>query len=484
MTRLRDWLLSSLNTLRLADTREYDLHVLVSSPRKHMELYPFAIPRPKTYLQDILVLLSERRIDDEDEEGKEGGSGRKRMLSVGIEACVYYVPSTSSGVLYVSKVDTSGHGSRPSAARTLVKSLVGYYCCEGGGGRGVMGRGVRQMWVHVFARAQGQYLFPNSSEYEGKRPLSDVRLCAWWRGVLGEVGREVEGGGEGGSRRVGMWYVLPGYGEVEAVRALDFASRGGGEEGRGVAVWASVRTEGDCSSVSDAAGIRGDRREEDESGALYTVVRGRSKVAVHGRDGVHDGGGGSRCAEPETREEGGEQRQPWWWWWWWWWIGCGREWEGVGGAGGRERGRILGADVVSTGVRRGRGDGVLHARDRVDRAGGGDGWGGGGGGGRSERGGGGGGVWEGGEASDEDDVDRGRVFERGAGGVGDGDGGGGDPGTVRGSGGRIRGMCARTGCGQGRGRRGAGVENGEGGGEGADGEEAEEGGLVFLMREG
>ena len=46
---------------------------------------------------------------------------------------------------------------------------------------------VDTLWLQLFARAQGQYLFPNSSEYEGKKPLTDVKLCSWWKRMFSEV---------------------------------------------------------------------------------------------------------------------------------------------------------------------------------------------------------------------------------------------------------------------------------------------------------
>ncbi|KAI0081576.1 hypothetical protein K474DRAFT_1681935 [Panus rudis PR-1116 ss-1] len=202
---LRDALLSSLSTL--PGTRNFHIHVLVSSPRKHSGLFPYAHPRPRVYLQDIFILLSEKT-----------SAESSRVLVTAIEASVYNIPSTSCGVLYVSKVDTSGHGSQPSPTPSLVRALLTYYADPA-----TRPINVTTLWIQLFARAQGQYLFPNSSDYAGKRPLSDIKLCAWWRRIFGQVAAELEErmkGREEGKTKLRLFYLLPGYNELEAEQSL------------------------------------------------------------------------------------------------------------------------------------------------------------------------------------------------------------------------------------------------------------------------
>ena len=90
---LRDKLLAALADL--PGTRTFHIHVLTSAPRKHNGLFPYARPRPRTYLQDVFILLSEQK-----------DPNAPHILVTAIEASVYSIPSTSSGVLYVSKVDS------------------------------------------------------------------------------------------------------------------------------------------------------------------------------------------------------------------------------------------------------------------------------------------------------------------------------------------------------------------------------------------
>jgi len=197
----RDHLLAALKTL--PDVREFRIHVLATAPAKDNSLYPYASPRPRLYVQDILVLLSEQADPD-----------APRVLVAAIEACVYHAPATDCAILYVSKIDSTGQGSTPAPTAALVKAFIRWYADPS-----TRPVAARHLWVQLFARAQGQYLFPNSSDYPGKRPLSDARLCAWWRRVMGQVGGDVREavGVEG---RVDMYYVLPGHNELEAQQVM------------------------------------------------------------------------------------------------------------------------------------------------------------------------------------------------------------------------------------------------------------------------
>ena len=197
----RDHLLDALNVL--PDVREFHIHALVSAPAKDNSLYPYAIPRPRLYTQDILVLLSEQANPD-----------APRVLVSAIEARLYHAPSTDCAILYVSKVDSTGQGLRPSPTATLVKAFICWHTDPKS--RPVA---ARHLWVQLFARAQGQYLFPNSSDHPGKQPLSDARLCVWWRRILSQIGEDTREilGVEG---RVDAYYVLPGHNELEAQQVM------------------------------------------------------------------------------------------------------------------------------------------------------------------------------------------------------------------------------------------------------------------------
>lgn len=212
---LRDTLLDILRTL--PGTREFHIHVLQSSPRRNTSLFQFARPRPRTYVQDILVLLSEQ-----------ANPNAPRVLVAAIEANLYHIPSTSSAILYVCKVDSTGQSSGSSPAGPLVRMFLDYYTNPA-----TRPLDVRHLWIQLFARAQGQYLFPNSSQFEGKRPLSDAKLCAWWKRVLSQVALDttnlpssltLNSSAPPSMLAVQAYYILPGYNQLEAEYSLKVVS--------------------------------------------------------------------------------------------------------------------------------------------------------------------------------------------------------------------------------------------------------------------
>ena len=201
---LRNYLLAALQ--KLPGTREFHLHVLVSAPRKHTGLFPYAHPRPRVYLQDIFVLLSEQEKPDS-----------QRIFVTALEVNVYNAPATSCGIVYISKVDSTGQGILPSPTPALVKAFLTFYADPTT--RPIQ---VNTLWLQLFARAQGQYLFPNSADYPGKKPLTDVKLCAWWKRIFGHVAEELAGRVK--EAKLGLYYVLPGLNELEAINTLHFAA--------------------------------------------------------------------------------------------------------------------------------------------------------------------------------------------------------------------------------------------------------------------
>lgn len=215
---LRDILLDALRTL--PGTREFHIHVLQSSPRRNTSLFQFAKPRPRAYVQDVLVLLSEQANPD-----------APRVLVTAIEGNLYHIPSTSSAILYVCKVDSTGQTSGISPTRALVRAFLNYYADPT-----TRPINTRHLWIQLFARAQGQYLFPNSAQFEGKRPLNDVKLCAWWKRVLSQVALDVADATNSPSSNtpnspaspltttIKAYYVLPGYSQLEAEYSLKVVS--------------------------------------------------------------------------------------------------------------------------------------------------------------------------------------------------------------------------------------------------------------------
>jgi regulator of Ty1 transposition protein 109 len=84
----RDHLLAALNAL--PGVREFHIHVLTTAPAKDNSLYPYASPRPRLYVQDILGFLSEQANPD-----------APRILVAAVKACVYHAPAPDYAILTV-----------------------------------------------------------------------------------------------------------------------------------------------------------------------------------------------------------------------------------------------------------------------------------------------------------------------------------------------------------------------------------------------
>lgn len=180
---------------QLPDARTFHLYTLVSEPVRDQDVFLYSSQRPKAHIRQLLVLLAQHPPTRPEE----------RVFVCAVEAFIYTIPSTSSSIVYISKVDSTGQGTgiRPNPTRALVVSLLQYYTAPAT-------RPASHVWVHVFARAQNQYLFPNSIDYPGKRVLRDINLCKWWKESLEQVARQTDPGG------VRLYYLLPGYSSLEA----------------------------------------------------------------------------------------------------------------------------------------------------------------------------------------------------------------------------------------------------------------------------
>ncbi|KAL8388131.1 hypothetical protein RB595_009434 [Gaeumannomyces hyphopodioides] len=132
------------------------------------------------------------------------GSARE-VLVLGLEILVY--TTAYSSTFFVSKADSTGFlhllnlpKGTPSPIREITSAFVGYLAHER------RRQGIQSI-VSLFARAQGQYLFPGSVEYKGKHVLTDRGLVKWWckalTPLLDDVGRDAV--------HKGAWKSVKGY---------------------------------------------------------------------------------------------------------------------------------------------------------------------------------------------------------------------------------------------------------------------------------
>lgn len=130
--------------------------------------------------------------------------GKRRVLTTALSAHLYILPHQRSSILYISKLDSSGYPTVPlPLTRTFIVSILSYFTSP-------LSRPTPHVRIQLFARSQGQYLFPNSSEGP-KKVLGGLGLCGWWKGVYEDVAALAK---DGSLVKLGM--VLPGYSADEA----------------------------------------------------------------------------------------------------------------------------------------------------------------------------------------------------------------------------------------------------------------------------
>ncbi|CAO1630857.1 unnamed protein product [Jaminaea pallidilutea] len=244
------------------------LSAIISPPRVAKVLYPWAhldAPRevaagqrpfpdqPIPTWEEMIFFHAEWRRDDQHEDDAK--------MIFAIEAYNYTLPEQGSSVFYLSKLDTSGWSPRlqsqrvqrqlertpkasssaaASPADPAITSLTGhlttaflsYFLSLRHVARlPVPCRPIRHVSLHILARAQGAYLFPNSPENSAKKPLSDAKLIVWWRQTLSHVVQELRKWqherGKGKTRRIDAYYMVPGMDKLESHPLVPVVSRSG-----------------------------------------------------------------------------------------------------------------------------------------------------------------------------------------------------------------------------------------------------------------
>ncbi|KLU83890.1 hypothetical protein MAPG_02939 [Magnaporthiopsis poae ATCC 64411] len=136
----------------------------------------------------------------------EAASGPAReVLVLGLEILIY--TTAYSSTFFVSKADSTGFlhllnlpKDTPSPIREITSAFVDYLVRER------RRKGIQSV-VSLFARAQGQYLFPGSVEYKGKHVLTDRGLVKWWCKAL----TPLLDGADRDTMHKGAWKSVKGY---------------------------------------------------------------------------------------------------------------------------------------------------------------------------------------------------------------------------------------------------------------------------------
>lgn len=126
---------------------------------------------------------------DPDHATKENGNKSSQMLVFAIEALIYTTSSLTT--LFVSKADSTGFlhllprpkDGSPSLLKTISTTVIAHLV-------DTHRRPGVNLVVSLFARSQGQYLFPGSVENDTKHVLDDRGLIKWWCRVLDPLARQ------------------------------------------------------------------------------------------------------------------------------------------------------------------------------------------------------------------------------------------------------------------------------------------------------
>jgi regulator of Ty1 transposition protein 109 len=231
----------------IAPPRPLSVQVLQSVPRRTTSLFAHSLQHPKhSTIQDVLVLLyvhpllvelpsqtthkqNQQRTSASSSSTPDVSSPSSTpagLLIAALEVQLFTSPSTSTTTIYIAKADSSGYSlpstlpSRPYT-KTLVASYLSFYLSR-------PTRPTKNVDVHLFARSQKQYLFPDSGDLENRRERKKVLggggLCRWWKGVfeeavkMGKEGKEGEGRNE--ERELRLSFVIPGSSAAEADQTM------------------------------------------------------------------------------------------------------------------------------------------------------------------------------------------------------------------------------------------------------------------------
>ncbi len=182
-------------------THDVSISVISSHPRRTNGLYPNSSSAPKVWQEEVLVTVAvavekEEKLEESEAVGVKGHAvspeeNDPRLLVSALEAVIFTIPSTATTLIYISKADSTGYTSttattrQPPFTKTLLKSFISYHVSASTAP-------TPRVFVHLFARSQNQYLFPNSVEGGAKRVVGGAKLCAWWKSVFEEVAAKMK----------------------------------------------------------------------------------------------------------------------------------------------------------------------------------------------------------------------------------------------------------------------------------------------------
>ncbi|KAI9775428.1 MAG: hypothetical protein M1839_001123 [Geoglossum umbratile] len=212
---------------------EFSLHHISTPPTTCPAIYSPApgLKPEKTYCESHFLTVAVSLGSDvtgQSASGDESGN-MPCVLAFAIEVLVYTTLNLTT--LFVSKADSTGYlrllkrplGS-PSPLKVISTTFLSYLI-------DARQRPGIKLVISLFARAQGQYLFPGSIHNSDKHVMDDRGLVKWWCGVLDPIVRaspasrdsKVSSGREGidaGARTAKGFLIVPGFDKRETFSLL------------------------------------------------------------------------------------------------------------------------------------------------------------------------------------------------------------------------------------------------------------------------
>jgi regulator of Ty1 transposition protein 109 len=183
--------------------RSFQLQLIRSVPRRSHALFPHATNlKTKIYQQELLLVVSESLAPN----------STSPIPIFALEASIYSIPATSTSLIYISKVDTTGLiPASPSPASAVVTAFLSYHLIH-------PPHQSKRVRIHIFAKSQSQYLFPGSVENPGKKVLDDKALIRWWkRCITSTVGVEGLLSDKVKEETMKLFYLIPGLSYLESL---------------------------------------------------------------------------------------------------------------------------------------------------------------------------------------------------------------------------------------------------------------------------
>ncbi|GAA5958038.1 hypothetical protein JCM3765_006239 [Sporobolomyces pararoseus] len=192
---LLNYISTELSKTYPTESSKFRLNCIRSQPRRSYALFPHSTNHKtcKIWQEEVLCVLNVHReatsISVEKGKGKETEEKDDDKVVVegfvplcAIEASIYTIPSTSTSILYISKVDTTGlqpTSPSPSPTKSFISSFIRYHFL-------FPPHETTRLRLHIFAKSQPQYLFPGSIENspQFKKVLDDKQLLKWWKSTL------------------------------------------------------------------------------------------------------------------------------------------------------------------------------------------------------------------------------------------------------------------------------------------------------------